>query len=91
LTSFCAREGIERADDGAIAFVAAARHFHNARSVDTGVDFVNYFTQKIEDKRKAYNVALNSPLDGGIHPADKAVTNSLRAAAREYRKAKDGE
>jgi len=36
-------------------------------------------------------VALNSPLDGGIHPADKAVTNSLRAAAREYRKAKDGE
>lgn len=91
LTSYCAREGFQQADEAAIAYVQAARTFHNNRSEETGIDFVNYFRQKIEDKRKAYNTGLNSPLDGGVHPAEKAVMAGLQARARDYRKAKDGE
>ena len=48
------------------------------------VDFEEYFRQKVESKQRSYNTAENKPLDGGIHPADKAV-------AREYRKLSNGE
>lgn len=91
LTSFCAREGLNQAETALEVFINAARSYHDTRSKETGIDFDNYFRQKIENKRKSYNVAVNSPLDDKLHPADVAVTNNLRQRAREYRKAKDGE
>jgi hypothetical protein len=92
LTSFAAREGYIKAGDAVEAFLEAAKEFHDNRALESSlgdrkkgadVDFEEYFRQKADNKRRAYNTAENKPLDDGIHPADKAV-------ATEYRKRSDG-
>jgi hypothetical protein len=93
ITSFAARHGYTNAEDAAKAFFAEARKFHDERASESNrsgrqkgldVDFEEYFRQKADNKRRAYNTFLNRPLDDGVHPAEKAV-------AREYRKRSDGE
>lgn len=84
LTSFMARDGYLDAAEGAMAYVDAARQYHDRNAIQTGVDFENYVSAKIRDKSKTYNTAMNAPLDEGVHPADKAV-------ADEYRKRSDGD
>jgi hypothetical protein len=93
LTSFAAREGYLNAGDAAKAYLEAAQYFHDKRASQSvagsrkkggDVDFKDYFRQKVECKRRAYNTAENKPLDDGIHPADQAV-------AREYRRRSGGE
>ncbi|MDO8273556.1 MAG: hypothetical protein Q7U82_16805 [Gammaproteobacteria bacterium] len=84
LTSFMAREGYLHAEEAFPAFLQAAQDFHNGSSERTGVDFKNYVSNKVSEKRRFYNTGKNKPLNGGIHPADKAV-------ADEYRKQSDGD
>lgn len=84
LTSFMARESYLDAGEASAAFLEAARDYHNRHSELTGVDFENYVSTKVRDKRKAYNIARNLPLNGSIHPAEKAV-------ADEYRKRSNGD
>ncbi|MBL4573118.1 MAG: hypothetical protein JKY86_08595 [Gammaproteobacteria bacterium] len=84
LTSFAAREGFDSPEQAVRAYLKAAINFHDKREDDVGIDFSNYFRQKVENKRRSYNIAQNHPLDEGLHPADKAV-------AREYRKRSGGE
>lgn len=84
LTSFMARENYSDPDFASAAFLELARDFHNRHSDQTGVDFDNYVSTKVRQKRKSYNTARNLPLNGSIHPADKAV-------ADEYRKRSNGD
>ncbi|MCP5329819.1 MAG: hypothetical protein H7A07_02575 [Pseudomonadales bacterium] len=90
LTSFMARDGYLDAGEAAAAYVDAAKEYHDSQAFDkdgkkgTGIDFENYVLTKIREKRKVFNTGKNTPLDGGIHPADKAV-------ADEYRKRSDGD
>ena len=90
LTSFMARDGYLDAAEAAAAYVDAAKEYHDSQAFDkdgkkgTGIDFENYVLTKIREKRKVFNTGKNTPLDGGIHPADKAV-------ADEYRKRSDGD
>lgn len=100
LTSFAAREDIASPREAVLAYFNAAQSFHNNRSnqsIASGrlkyldVDFEEYFLRKMESKRKSYNTGLNSPVDGDVHPADKAVTTDLQVRAQAYRDAKDGE
>jgi hypothetical protein len=84
LTSFMARDGYLDAGEASKAFMDAAKQFHDRNANQTGVDFENYVSTKVREKRKTFNTAQNAPLDEGIHPADKAVAN-------EYRKRSDGD
>lgn len=93
LTSFAAREGYIDAGEAAQAYLEAAKHFHDQRamrSVFSGredginVDFEEYFREKVNAKRRAYNTGKNEPIQAGEHPG-------AAAAAEAYRLAKDGE
>lgn len=84
LTSFMARDGYLDAGEASKAFMDAAKQFHDRNANQTGVDFENYVSAKVREKRKTFNTAQNAPLDEGVHPADKAVAN-------EYRKRSDGD
>lgn len=90
LTSFCAREGLNHAEEASAIFLKAARNYHDERSDESGMNFDNYFRHKIENKRKAYNSAMNSPLGKKLHPADVVVTENLRERADAYKRAKGG-
>lgn len=79
-----AREGYLHAEEAFPAFLQAAQDFHNGSSERTGMDFENYVSNKVSEKRRFYNTGKNKPLNEGIHPADKAV-------ADEYRKQSDGD
>lgn len=84
LTSYMAREGYVDASEAALEFLKAAQEYHNERADQTGVDFENYVTAKICEKRRYYNTQVNAPMGGGVHPADRKVAN-------EYRKRSNGD
>tara|TARA_R110002167_G_scaffold89012_1_gene239925 strand:+ start:5539 stop:6684 length:1146 start_codon:yes stop_codon:yes gene_type:complete len=92
LTSFMARANLLDAGEAALAYVEAAREYHNKLAFrsetgsgkGSGVDFENYVLTKVREKRKAYNMVRNLPLDGSTHPADKDY-------ADEYRKRSNGD
>lgn len=84
LTSYMAREGYDDAFSAAEEYLRDAQDYHNGLAEQTGVDFENYITSKIAQKRRNYNTEVNTPFDGGVHPADAQV-------AREYRKRSDGD
>ncbi|MDP3517166.1 MAG: hypothetical protein Q8S94_08360 [Pseudohongiella sp.] len=84
LTSYMAREGYLNAFEAAREYLRAAQEYHNSLAERSGVDFENYITGKIAEKRRYYNSGVNAPLGGGIHPADQQVSS-------EYRKRSNGE
>lgn len=91
LTSFSAREDCLDPEEASCAFIRAARAFHDSRAEQVGIDFDNYYRQKVENKRRQYGTAMNQPSSGRPHPADEAVASDLKARARAYRRAKDGQ
>lgn len=85
LTSFMAREQIFDVDEAGLAFINAARGFHNKLSIeDSRSDFESYVSSKVREKIRAFSIARNLPVGGGPHPADKAV-------ADDYRKRSNGD
>lgn len=84
LTSFMALNGYSDYEAGVKAYIAAAREYHDRRSLFTNVDFREYINQKLRIKQRRFNSAVNVHPRQDQHPADQAVSNA-------YRKAKDGE
>ena len=85
LTSFAAREGYVHIDDAVQAYVEAVKDFHDGRVDRTGIDFENYFRQKVDAKHRTYNTAFNEPVEGGTHPVDLALAwNNRKRSDADY-------
>jgi len=82
--SFMAMEGIGDPSEGALAFLRAAKEYHDGREYFTGLTYYDYVAQKVALKVKAYNAYRNLPTTKELHPVDDAM-------AKAYRKQRDGE
>ncbi len=84
LSSYMAIHDLSLVEDGVREFMKAAYAYHKEREPYTGLDLQGYLVNKIREKQKRMNTAINVSLYDDHHPADKAVSKA-------YRKARDGE
>ncbi|MBN4075434.1 MAG: hypothetical protein COA71_11880 [SAR86 cluster bacterium] len=83
-TSFMAREGYAKADDGMRAYYLAAKAYHDAREPFTGKDFQDYVLEKIKVKQRLFSTAVNVR-------SKKTALEEYQETPESYRRKKDGE
>ena len=86
LTAFMAREGITDLYEGQEAFITALYHYHENKAYRLGLPFDDYVAEKVALKARQFNTLLNHP----EFEEERNIREQAKAA-REYRKAADGE
>lgn len=86
IIAFMAREGIADFEEGREAFHAALQQYHEDKAYGIGLPFSGYIAEKVAFKARQFNSLINKP---EFEAERKAREQNI--AARNYRKASDGE